>query len=133
MMGVMIHVLGDCANNIGVVIAATVIWLANYGGRFYADPAVSMGIAIMIFVSSIPLSMDLPHKCQKHKLTFLPAVKQSGLILLQSAPQGVDHDNVKEDLESVCLLLPHQYDIRPYANLHRSPVSSPSTNSISGA
>lgn len=56
-MGVMIHVLGDCANNIGVVIAATVIWLANYGGRFYADPAVSMGIAIMIFVSSIPLSM----------------------------------------------------------------------------
>lgn len=57
MMGVLIHVLGDCANNIGVVIAAAVIWFASYGGRFYADPAVSMGIAIMIFISSIPLSM----------------------------------------------------------------------------
>lgn len=57
MMGVLIHVLGDCANNIGVVIAAAVIWFASYGGRFYADPAVSMGIAIMIFISSIPLNM----------------------------------------------------------------------------
>ncbi|KAJ5809479.1 uncharacterized protein N7503_001697 [Penicillium pulvis] len=83
MMGVLIHVLGDCANNIGVVIAAAVIWFASYGGRFYADPAVSMGIAIMIFISSIPL------------------IKQSGLILLQSAPQGVDYDDVKHDLEKI--------------------------------
>ncbi|KAJ5655847.1 hypothetical protein N7507_007797 [Penicillium longicatenatum] len=83
MMGVLIHVLGDCANNIGVVIAAAVIWFASYGGRFYADPAVSMGIAIMIFISSIPL------------------IKQSGLILLQSAPQDVDYDDVKHDLERI--------------------------------
>ncbi|KAJ5929198.1 cation efflux protein [Penicillium verhagenii] len=83
MMGVLIHVLGDCANNIGVVIAAAVIWFASYGGRFYADPAVSMGIAMMIFISSIPL------------------IKQSGLILLQSAPQGVDYDDVKHDLERI--------------------------------
>ncbi|KAJ5701822.1 hypothetical protein N7488_009370 [Penicillium malachiteum] len=83
MMGVLIHVIGDCANNVGVIIAAAVIWFANYGGRFYADPAVSMGIAIMIFISSIPL------------------IKQSGLILLQSAPQGVDHDDVKHDLEKI--------------------------------
>ncbi|KAJ5934426.1 cation efflux protein [Penicillium verhagenii] len=83
MMGVLIHVLGDCANNIGVVIAAAVIWFASYGERFYADPAVSMGIAMMIFISSIPL------------------IKQSGLILLQSAPQGVDYDDVKHDLERI--------------------------------
>ncbi|OKO95528.1 Cobalt uptake protein COT1 [Penicillium subrubescens] len=82
-MGVLIHVIGDCANNLGVIIAAAVIWFANYGGRFYADPAVSMGIAIMIFISSIPL------------------IKHSGLILLQSAPQGVDHDDVKHDLQKV--------------------------------
>jgi Co/Zn/Cd efflux system component len=60
MMGVLIHVIGDCANNLGVIIAAAVIWFANYGGRFYADPAVSMGIAIMIFISSIPLSTFSP-------------------------------------------------------------------------
>ncbi|OQE31499.1 hypothetical protein PENSTE_c001G01595 [Penicillium steckii] len=73
MMGVLIHVLGDCANNLGVIIAAAVIWFAHYGGRFYADPANADSIT----------------------------VKQSGLILLQSAPQGVDHDDVKHDLEQV--------------------------------
>lgn len=61
MMGVLIHVLGDCANNIGVIIAAAVIWFAHYSGRFYADPAVSMTISIMIFISSIPLSKYDPY------------------------------------------------------------------------
>ncbi|KAJ5215874.1 cation efflux protein [Penicillium cinerascens] len=83
MMGVLIHVLGDCANNVGVIIAAAVIWFAHYEGRYYADPAVSMGIAVMIFLSSIPL------------------IRRAGLILLQSAPQGVDHDDVKHDLEEI--------------------------------
>jgi len=56
MMGVLIHVLGDAGNNLGVMAAALVIWLAHYGGRYYADPAASMGIALMILASSIPLS-----------------------------------------------------------------------------
>lgn len=55
-MGVLIHVLCDAANNLGVMAAALVIWLAKYDGRYYADPGVSMGIAVMIFLSSIPLS-----------------------------------------------------------------------------
>ncbi|KAJ5721012.1 uncharacterized protein N7483_008946 [Penicillium malachiteum] len=102
MMGVLIHVIGDCANNVGVIIAAAVIWFANYGGRFYADPAVSMGIAIMIFISSIPLSMQTCPPISRPLTECLPhTVKQSGLILLQSAPQGVDHDDVKHDLEKI--------------------------------
>lgn len=56
MMGVLLHVMGDAANNIGVIIASLVIWKATYPGRFYADPAVSMVIAIMIFLSAWPLS-----------------------------------------------------------------------------
>ncbi|KAI1505204.1 cation efflux protein [Biscogniauxia marginata] len=83
MMGVLIHVLGDALNNIGVIIAALVIWLTSYEGRFYADPAVSMGIAIMILLSSLPL------------------VKNSGKILMQTAPRGVDLDDVKHDLEKI--------------------------------
>jgi zinc transporter 1 len=55
MLGVMIHVIGDAMNNLGVIISALVIWLANYGGRFYADPAVSMAISFMIFITSLPL------------------------------------------------------------------------------
>jgi zinc transporter 1 len=80
LMGVFIHIMGDCANNLGVIIAGLVIWLADYHGRYYADPAVSMAIAVMIFVSSLPL------------------IKRSGLILLQSAPDGVEHEDVKHDL-----------------------------------
>lgn len=83
MLGALIHVLGDAINNVGVIISAVIIWKTHYAGRFYADPGVSMGIAIMILVSSIPL------------------VKNSGTILLESAPIGVDLKDVKHDLEKI--------------------------------
>ncbi len=83
MLGVLVHVIGDALNNIGVIIAAVVIWQTNYDARFYADPGVSMGIALMILLSSLPL------------------VKNSGLILMQSAPRGVDISDVKHDIEKV--------------------------------
>ena len=55
MLGVLLHVIGDAINNVGVIISALVIWLAHYDGKYYADPGVSMGIAVMILISSIPL------------------------------------------------------------------------------
>ncbi|ETS82896.1 hypothetical protein PFICI_04772 [Pestalotiopsis fici W106-1] len=82
-MGALIHVISDALNNIGVIIAALVIMLTKYDARFYADPGVSLGISLMILLSSIPL------------------VKNSGKILMQSAPRGVDFDDVKHDLEKV--------------------------------
>lgn len=57
MMGVLIHVLGDALNNIGVIIAALVIWLAKYDGRYYADPGAGIGIALLILASATPLGM----------------------------------------------------------------------------
>jgi zinc transporter 1 len=83
MMGVFVHVLGDALNNLAVIIAALVIWLTNSPARFYADPGVSTVISILILLSSIPL------------------VKNSGKILMQSAPGGVDIEDVKHDLEKV--------------------------------
>lgn len=83
MMGVLVHVIGDAINNIGVIVAAVVIWQAKGDARFYADPAASMFIALMIFFGAIPLT------------------KNSGAILLQSAPRGVEIDDVKHDLEQV--------------------------------
>lgn len=66
-MGVLIHVLCDAANNLGVIAAALVIWLAKYDGRYYADPGVSMGIALMIMLSSIPLGKRyLPHEIPEY-------------------------------------------------------------------
>jgi Co/Zn/Cd efflux system component len=54
-MGVLIHVIGDALNNIGVIIAGLVIWRGKFDGRFYADPGVSMGTAVLILLSAIPL------------------------------------------------------------------------------
>lgn len=59
MLGVLIHVVGDAANNVGVIISALVIWLTTSPARYYADPAVSMAIAIVIFTTSLPLGLFL--------------------------------------------------------------------------
>lgn len=82
-MGVLLHVAGDAANNIGVVIAGAIIWKTSSFGRYYADPAVSMAISIIIFFSSIPI------------------VNKSGIILLESAPPGVNAKNVEHDIMQV--------------------------------
>ncbi|KAJ5612303.1 cation diffusion facilitator family metal ion transporter [Penicillium lagena] len=83
MLGVLIHVLGDAANNVAVIISALIIWLTKYPHRYYADPAVSMTIAIVILATSLPL------------------VKKSGKILLESVPSGINLDDVKHDLETI--------------------------------
>ncbi|KAJ5085339.1 metal ion resistance protein/transporter (Zrc1) [Penicillium argentinense] len=72
LMGVFIHIMGDCANNVGVIISGLVIWLTNYGGRYYADPAASMAIAIMIFASSLPLGVE--HDDVKYDLQQIPGI-----------------------------------------------------------
>ncbi|KAL2175613.1 cation efflux protein [Thermothelomyces heterothallicus CBS 202.75] len=83
MLGALLHVLGDALNNLGVIVAAAVIWFAPSPGRFYADPAVGMGISLMIILSAVPL------------------VRRSGEILLQSAPAGVSLGDISHDLEKI--------------------------------
>ncbi|KAJ5143016.1 uncharacterized protein N7515_001803 [Penicillium bovifimosum] len=84
MTGVMIHVIGDAINNLGVMAAGLIIWLATpHAGRYYADPGVSMFIAILIILSSFPL------------------MRRAGLILLESVPTGLDMSDVKHDLEKI--------------------------------
>jgi zinc transporter 1 len=83
LMGVLLHVIGDAINNIGVIVSALAIWFGKSQGRYYADPAVSMFISFMILGTSIPL------------------IKSSGRILLQSGPTGVDMAHVKEDLQGL--------------------------------
>ena len=83
MAAVLLHVLGDALNNIGVIVAGAVIWKTHYAARYYADPGVGIGISLMILLSSVPL------------------VRKSGAILLQSPPAGVDVNDVKHDLEAI--------------------------------
>ncbi|RFU31609.1 hypothetical protein B7463_g4749, partial [Scytalidium lignicola] len=82
-MGVLVHIIGDAVNNLCVIIATLVVWRTKLPGRFYADPGVSIVTAVLILLSAVPL------------------VKNSGLILLQSVPLGVDLDDVKHDLEKI--------------------------------
>ncbi|KAL9029203.1 MAG: hypothetical protein Q9196_002524 [Gyalolechia fulgens] len=83
MLGVLLHVVSDAINNIGVIVVALVMHLTHAPSRFYADPGVSMGISFMIVLSALPL------------------IRSSGSILLQSAPLGVDLEDVKHDLEQI--------------------------------
>ncbi|OAA47590.1 cation efflux system protein czcD [Metarhizium rileyi] len=83
LFGVFIHVVGDAINNVGVIISAFVIWKLDSPARYYADPAIGIFIAIMIFLTAIPLT------------------KSSGSILLQIAPRGMDLEDVKHDIEMI--------------------------------
>ena len=59
MLGVLIHVIGDAINNVGVIIAALIIWRAKGHARYYADPAVGVFIAIMILLTRQDLLTQL--------------------------------------------------------------------------
>ncbi|GJC78147.1 zinc homeostasis factor 1 [Colletotrichum liriopes] len=83
MLGGMVHVIGDAINNAGVIVAAVVIWKGNGDGRFYADPGVSLFIALTIMVSAWPLC------------------KRAGHILMESAPSDVDLDHVRAEIIKV--------------------------------
>lgn len=83
MLGVLIHVIGDAINNVGVIVSALVIWKTEGENRYYIDPAIGVFIAVMIFLTALPLT------------------KHSGGILLQIAPGGIDMDDVKHDIEMV--------------------------------
>ncbi|WRT68133.1 uncharacterized protein IL334_005108 [Kwoniella shivajii] len=83
LLGVLIHLLGDAVNNIGVIIAAAIMWKTTSPSRFYADPAVSMIISILIFAGAIPLA------------------KRSARVLLEAAPKNINPDLVREDLMTI--------------------------------
>ncbi|KAF7969509.1 hypothetical protein HWV62_27216 [Athelia sp. TMB] len=78
-----IHLLGDAINNIGVIAAALVMWRTRSPARFYADPAVSLIISLIIFASAIPLTM------------------RSGRILLEASPIHIDLNHITADLLSL--------------------------------
>ncbi|KAI9645603.1 hypothetical protein NHQ30_006345 [Ciborinia camelliae] len=72
-LAVMLHVIMDAINNIGVIIAALVIWRTNYDGRFYADPGVSMvKNAGAIMLQSVPSGISLSNV--KHDIKNIPGI-----------------------------------------------------------
>ncbi|CAG8974935.1 hypothetical protein HYALB_00007612 [Hymenoscyphus albidus] len=83
MNAMILHVIGDALGNVGVIVSALIIWLTNWPGRYYADPAVSLFITIIILRSAIPLT------------------KATAKILLQATPDSIDQDAIIEDIETL--------------------------------
>lgn len=78
-----LHVIGDGLGNAGVIASALIIWLTPWSGRFYADPTVSLFIAVIILKTAIPLT------------------SASAKILLQGTPDHLDINNIKENVQKI--------------------------------
>lgn len=81
--GLFLHVLGDALGNIGVMASALIIWLTTSPSRYYADPAISLVITLIILKTAVPMCKD----------TAKP--------LLQATPEHIDVDDIKLDIESL--------------------------------
>jgi zinc transporter 1 len=83
MNAMILHVIGDALGNVGVIVSALIIWLTTWSGRFYADPAVSLFITIIILKSTVPLT------------------SATAKILLQATPDHIDVNDIKEDIQDI--------------------------------
>lgn len=93
MLGVFLHVFGDFLGSIGVLIAAILTLIFVYGQDeatqrkhawvMYVDPTLSVVLAILILITAVPL------------------VIATSKILLQSVPDAVNLERLKNDLLSL--------------------------------
>ncbi|KAJ2904530.1 zinc cadmium resistance protein [Zalerion maritima] len=83
MNAMILHVLGDALGNVGVIVTALIIWLTDLKGKYYADPAVSLFITLIILRSALPLTFA------------------TSKILLQATPDHLEVSEIREDIESL--------------------------------
>lgn len=83
MNAMVLHVLGDALGNVGVIATALIIWLTDWPGRYYADPAVSLFITLIILKSAVPLTIA------------------ASKILLQATPENIEIAHIKADIEEL--------------------------------
>ncbi|KAK5992868.1 Vacuolar zinc transporter ZRC1 [Cladobotryum mycophilum] len=81
MNAMVLHVLGDALGNVGVIITALIIWLTDWPGKYYADPAVSVFITLIILKTSIPLTVA------------------TSRVLLQATPENICIQDIRQDIE----------------------------------
>ena len=83
MNAMVLHVIGDALGNLGVIITALIIWLTEWPGKYYADPAVSLFITAIILKTAIPLT------------------KATSRVLLQATPENICIADIREDIEAL--------------------------------
>jgi cobalt-zinc-cadmium efflux system protein len=75
--GAWLHVLTDTLGSVGTIVAAVLIWLFGWN---WSDPAISILIAALVVYSAWAL------------------VRESVNVLMESAPRGIDVDQVRDAL-----------------------------------
>ncbi|KAJ7091550.1 cation efflux protein, partial [Mycena belliarum] len=80
LVAVLIHLFGDAMNNVGIILAGTLAWQLHSPIRFYADPAVSLGISLIISATTLPTTIRVAR------------------ILLEAEAVEPDTDKLKDDL-----------------------------------
>lgn len=83
MNAMILHVIGDMLGNIGVMVTALIIWLTDWPGKLYADPAVSLFITAIILKTSIPLT------------------RATARVLLQATPEHISVREIRQDIEKL--------------------------------
>lgn len=83
MNAMILHVIGDALGNVGVIVTALVIWLTDWPGKLYWDPAVSLFITLIILKTSIPLT------------------RATSRILLQATPENISIRDIRQDIEAL--------------------------------
>lgn len=81
MNAMILHVIGDALGNVGVIATALIIWLTEWPGKEYADPAISLFITAIILNTSIPLT------------------RATSRILLQATPENISISEIRQDIE----------------------------------
>ncbi|MFM7426598.1 MAG: cation diffusion facilitator family transporter [Elainella sp.] len=75
--GAWLHLLADLLSSLGVLAAALLIWLWGWS---WADGAISLGVAVLIGATAIPL------------------LRQSLHVLLEKTPLHLDADQIQQDI-----------------------------------
>ncbi|KAJ4271367.1 Zinc resistance conferring protein [Fusarium torreyae] len=83
MNAMILHVIGDMLGNVGVIVTALVIWLTDWPGKVYADPAVSLFITAIILKTCIPLT------------------RGTARVLLQATPEHISVPEIRQDIEAL--------------------------------
>ncbi|KAI3572276.1 cation efflux protein [Fusarium oxysporum f. sp. albedinis] len=83
MNAMILHVIGDMLGNIGVMVTALIIWLTDWPGKVYADPAVSLFITAIILKTCIPLT------------------RGTARVLLQATPEYISVPEIRQDIEAL--------------------------------
>ncbi|CCF56654.1 hypothetical protein KAFR_0B03570 [Kazachstania africana CBS 2517] len=83
MHGVFLHVMGDALGNIGVIVAALIMWKTELSWKYYTDPLISLFITVIIFSSALPLS------------------RKASKILLQATPSDISAEKIRKQILQV--------------------------------